>query len=177
MQETQETWVQSLGREDPMEEETATTPVILPGKPSGQRRLAGSSPRVTELDVNEWINTTIVIVQSVNCAPLCATAWTAAPQSYPPLPVTVSLSLLKFMSTELVTLYNHLILCHPILRLPLFFPNIRIFLNELAFHIKWPKYWSLSFSISPSNECAGLISFRMDRLDLLAVQRTLKSLL
>ena len=72
---------------------------------------------------------------------------------------------------------NHLILCHPILRLPLFFPNIRIFLNELAFHIKWPKYWSLSFSISPSNEHHELISFRMDWLDLLAVQGTWKSLL
>ena len=126
------------------------------------------------MDVTEWINTTIVIVQSVSCAPLFATAWMAAPQSYPPLPFTISLSLLKFMSTELVELYNHLILCHPILCLPLVFPSIRIFLNELAFHIRWPKYWSLSFSISPSNEYAGLIPFRMDWFAL-AVQRTLKS--
>ena len=167
MQETQETWVQSLGREDPMEEETATTPVILPGKPSGQRRLAGSSPRVTELDVNEWINTTIVIVQSVNCAPLCATAWTAAPQSYPPLPVTVSLSLPKFMSTELVKSPNHLILCYPLLLLPSIFPSVKVFSNKSALHIRWPQYWS--FRISPSNEYSGFISFRINWFDLCAV--------
>ena len=72
---------------------------------------------------------------------------------------------------------NHLILCHPLLLLPSIFPSIRVFSNESAFRIRWPKYWSFSFSISPSNEYSGLISFRMDRLDLLAVQGTLKSLL
>ena len=81
------------------------------------------------------------------------------------------------MSIESVVLSNHLILCHPLLLLPSIFPSIRVFSNESALHIRWPKYWSCSFSISPSNEHPGLISFRMDWLDLLAVQGTLKSLL
>ena len=81
------------------------------------------------------------------------------------------------MSVELVMPSNHLILCHPLLLLPSIFPSIRVFSNESALHIRWPKYWSFSFSISPSNEHPGLISFRMDLLDLLAVQGTLKSLL
>ena len=85
--------------------------------------------------------------------------------------------MLKFMSPELVMLSNHFILCHPLLLLPSIFPNIRVFSNELVLRIKWPKYWSFSFSISPSNEHPRLISFRMDWLDLLAVQGTLKSLL
>ena len=86
-----------------------------------------------------------------------------------------SSSLLKFMSTESVMPSNHLILCHPLLLLPSIFPSIRMFSNETVLHIRWPKYWS--FSISPSNEYSGLISFRMGCLDLLAVQGTLKSLL
>ena len=81
------------------------------------------------------------------------------------------------MSIELVMPSNHLILCHPFLLLPSIFPSIRVFSNESVLHIRWPKYWSFSFSISPSNEYSGLISFRMDWLDLLAVQGTLKSLL
>ena len=81
------------------------------------------------------------------------------------------------MSIELVMPSNHLILCHPLLFLPSIFPSIRVFSNESALCIRWPKYWSFSFNISPSNEHSGLISFRMDWLDLLAVQRTLKSLL
>ena len=81
------------------------------------------------------------------------------------------------MSIELVMPSNHLILCHPLLLLPSILSSIKVFLNELIFHIRWPKYWSFSFSISPSNEYSGLISFRMDWLDPLAVQRTLKSLL
>ena len=81
------------------------------------------------------------------------------------------------MSIESVMLSNHLILCRPPLLLPSIFPNIRVFSNESALHIRWPKYWSFSFSISPSNEYSGLVSFRMDWLDLLAVQETLKSLL
>ena len=104
-----------------------------------------------------------------------ATAWTAAHQAS--LSITSSQSLLKLMSIELVRASNHLILCHPLLPLPSIFPSIRVFSNESALHIRWPKYWSFSFSISPSNEYSGLISFRMDWLYLLAVQGTLKSLL
>ena len=86
-------------------------------------------------------------------------------------------SLLKFTSIELVMLSNHLILCRPLLLLPSVFPSIRVFSNEPALLIRWPKYWSFSFSVSPSSECSGLISFRTDWFDLLAVQGTLKSLL
>ena len=93
------------------------------------------------------------------------------------LSITNSWSLLKLMSIELVMPFSHLILCRPLLLLPSIFPSIRVFSNESALRIRWPKYWSFSFSISPSNEYLGLISFRMDWFDLLAVQRTLKSLL
>ena len=93
------------------------------------------------------------------------------------LSFTICWSWLKLMSIELVMLSNHLILCCPLLLLPSIFPSIKVFSNELALLIKWPKYWSFSFIISPSNEHSGLISFRMDWLDLLAVQGTLKSLL
>ena len=103
------------------------------------------------------------------------TPWTAAYQAS--LSFTVSCSLLRFMPIESVMLSNHLILCHFLLLLPSVFPSIRIFSNELVLRIRWPKYWSFSISISPSNECLGLIFFRIDWLDLLAVQRTLKSLL
>ena len=102
------------------------------------------------------------------------TPWTAARQAS--LSITNSRSLLKLLSIELVTPSNHLILCRPLL-LPSIFPSIRVFSNESVLHIRWPKYWSFSFSISPSNEYSGLNSFRMDWLDLLAVQGTLKSLL
>jgi len=97
--------------------------------------------------------------------------------SIPGLSITNSKSLLKLMSIKLVMPTNHRILCHPHLLLPLVFPSIRVFFNELAPCIRWPKYWSFSFSISPSNEYSGLISFRMEWLDLLAVQGALKSLL
>ena len=103
-----------------------------------------------------------------------ATPWTAAHQAS--LSITNSRSSLRLMSIELVMPFNRLILCHPLLLLPSIFPSIRVFPNELALHIRWPKYWSFSFRISPSNEYSGLISFRMDWLDLLAVQGTLKSL-
>ena len=93
------------------------------------------------------------------------------------LTFTISRSLLKFMSIESVMLSDHFILCHPLLLLPSIFPNIRVFSIEVALCIRWPKYWSFSFSISPSNEYSGLNSFRMDWFDLLAVQGTLKSLL
>ena len=104
-----------------------------------------------------------------------AIPWTIACQAS--LSITNSQSLPKLMSIESVMPSNHLILCHPLLLLPSIFPNIRAFSNESALRIRWPKYWSFSFSISPSNECSGLISFRMDWLGLLAVQGTLKSLL
>ena len=103
------------------------------------------------------------------------TSWTAAHQAS--LSITNSWSLLKLMSIELVMTSNHLILCRPLLLPPLIFPSIRVFSNESALHIRWPKDWSFSFNISPSNEYSRLISFRMDWLDLLAVQETLKSLL
>ena len=103
------------------------------------------------------------------------TPWTAAQQAS--LSITNSWSLLKLMSIELVMPSNHLVLCHPLLLLPSVFPSIRVFPNKSVLHIRWPKYWSFSFIISPSNEYSGLISFRMDQLDLLAVQGTLKNLL
>ena len=101
--------------------------------------------------------------------------WTAACQAS--LSITNSQILFKLMSTEPMMPSNHLILCRPLLLLPSIIPSIRVFYNESILHIKWPKYWSFSFSISPSNEYSGLISFRMAWLDLLAVQGTLKSLL
>ena len=113
-------------------------------------------------------------VQSFSRVLLFATLWTAAHQAS--LSITNSRSLLKLMSIELVMPSNHLILCHPLL-LPSVVPSIRIFSSESVLHNRWPKYWSFSFSISPSNEYSGLISFRMDWLDLLAVQGTLKSFL
>ena len=114
-------------------------------------------------------------VQSLSHVRLFATPWTAARQAS--LSITTSQSLLKLMSIDLVMPSNHLILWHPLLLLPSIFPSIRVFSIESVLHIRWPKYWSFSFSISPSNEDPGLISFRMDWLDLLAVQGTLKSLL
>ena len=111
-------------------------------------------------------------VQSLSCVRLFATPWTAARQAS--LSITSSLSLLKLMSIESAMLSNPLILCGPLLLPPSIFPSIRVF-SESVLHIRWPKYWSFSFSISPSNEYSGLISFRMDWLDLLAVQGTLKS--
>ena len=114
-------------------------------------------------------------VQSLSCIRLFATPWTAAWQAS--LYITNSRSLPKLMSIESVMPSNHLILCRPLLLLPSIFPSIWVFSNESALHIRWPKYWSFSFNISPSNEHPRLISFRMDWLDLLAVQGTLKSLL
>ena len=104
-----------------------------------------------------------------------ATAWTAAPQASTSF--TISLSFLKLMSIELVMPFYHFILCRPRLLPPSIFPSIRVFSNESVLHIRWPKYWSFSFSISPSNEYSGLISSRIDWFDLLALQGTLKSLL
>ena len=103
------------------------------------------------------------------------TPWTAAHQAS--LSITNSRSLLKFTSIESLMPSHHLILCHPLLFLPSIFPSMRVFSNESTLHMRWPKYWSFSFSISPSNEYSGLISFRVDWMNLLAVQGTLKSLL
>ena len=114
-------------------------------------------------------------VQSLSHVQLFATLWTAVRQAS--LSITNSWSLCKLMSIESVMPSNHLILCHPLLLSPSIFPSSRVFSSESVLHIRWPKYWSFSFSISSSNEYSGLISFRMDWLDLLAVQGTLKSLL
>ena len=119
-------------------------------------------------------------VQSLSHVWLFETPWTAARQT--PLSITNSQSLLKLMSIESVMPSNHLILCRPLLLLPSIFPNIRVLSNESVLHIRWPKYWSFSFSISPFNENLGLISFRKSRaplgwFDLPAVQGTLKSLI
>ena len=103
------------------------------------------------------------------------TPWATAHQAS--LSITTSLSLAKLVSIELVMPHNHLILCHPLLLLPSIFPSLRVFSNESTLCIRWPQYWSFSFNISLFNEHPGLISFRMDWLDLLAVQGTLKSLL
>jgi len=114
-------------------------------------------------------------LQLLNCIQLFATPWTTAHQAS--LSIISSRSPPKPMSIESVMPSNHLILCHPLLLLPSIFPSIRVFSNESALHMRWPKYWSSSFNISPSNKHPGLISFRMHWLDLLAVQGTLKSLL
>ena len=111
---------------------------------------------------------------SQSCLTLC-TPWTTVSQAS--LSITNSRSLLKLMSFESVMPSNHIILCHPLLLLPSMFPRIRVFSKESVLHIRWPKYWSFSFNISPSNKYSGLISFRIDWLDLLAIQGTLKSLL
>ena len=115
------------------------------------------------------------LVQSLSRVQLFETQWTAAHQAS--LSITNSQSLLKLMPIKSVMPSSHLICCHPLLLPPSIFPSIRVFSNESVLRIMWPKYWSFSFSICPSNEHPGLISFRMDWLDLLAVQGTLKSLL
>ena len=134
---------------------------------SGAKKLSLSVLQITRVSVSS--------VQSLSHFRLFVTPWTAAHQAS--LSITNSQSLLKLMSIESVMPSNHLILCHPLLILPSILPSIRVFSNESALRIRWPKYWNLSFSISPSNEYSGPVSFRMDWLDLLAVQRTLKSLL
>ena len=113
-----------------------------------------------------------VVVQSLNHVPLFNTPWTAAYHAF--LSFTISQSLLKIKSIESIMPSNHLILCHPLLPLLSIFPSIRVFYSELALYIRWPKYWSFSFSISPSNEYSELVSFRIDWFYLLAVQGTLK---
>ena len=137
-----------------------------------QYKLSNISSRETidwkTLTESQWL----VVVQSLSHVQLFATLWTTACQAS--LSFTIFQTLLKLVSIELV-ISNYLILCHPLLFLPSVFPSIRVFSNEVALQISWPKYWSFSFSISPSNEYSGLISFRIDWFDLLAVQGTLKS--
>ena len=116
----------------------------------------------------------IVVVQSLSCVWLC-NLWTASHQSSLSFIISLSSPLLKLMSIESVMPFNHLIFCHPLLLLPSVFPSIRVFSNELDLRIRWPKYWSFSFS--PSDEYSGLIPFRIDWFDFLAVQGTLNSLL
>ena len=116
-----------------------------------------------------------LVVQSLSCVQLFVTPWPAACQAS--LFITNSRSLLKLMCIESVRPSNHLILCHPLLLLPSMFSNIKVFSDESVLCIRWPKYWSFSFSISPSHEYLGLISFRIDWFDCPAVQGTLKSLL
>ena len=130
-------------------------------------KVACSLAKLSLLDISS--------IQLLNRVRLFATPWTAAHQAS--LSITNSQSLLKPMSIESKMPSNYLVLCCPLLLLPSIFPSIRVFSNESTLHIRWPKYWSFSFNISPSNEHPGLISFRMDWLDLLAVQGTLKSLL
>ena len=133
--------------------------------------LASKAPGRTEFGrYKGWFSS----VQSLSHVQLFVIPWTAAHQAS--LSITNSQSLLKLMSIELVMPSNHLILCRPLLLLTSIFPSIRVFSNESVLCIRWPKYWSFSFTISPSNEHPGLVSYRMDWLDLLAVQQTLKSL-
>ena len=135
---------------------------------------AGWWASVREKD--KWgLKMNVVAVQSLSCVQLFATP--LGLQQAVLLPVTISWSLLRLMSIESVMPSNHLILCHPLLLPPSIFPSIRVFSNEEALGIRWPKYWSFRFSISPSSEYSGLISFRIDWLDLLVVQGILKSLL
>ena len=122
-----------------------------------------------------WSLLSFILVQLLSRVQLFATPWTGAHQAS--LYITISQRPHTFMSIESVMPSNHLILCHPLLILPLIFPSTSVFSNESVLHIRWPKDWSFSFRISPSDEYSGLISFRMDWLDLLAFQGNLKSLL
>ena len=148
------------------------TQELNPGLPHCRQTLYRLSHH--ESHINVMILHRMCCKESLSCVRLFATLWTAACQAS--LSITNSRSLLTLMSIESVMPSNHLILCHPLL-LPSIFPSIRVFSNESVFHIRWPKYWSYSFNISPSNEYSGLISFGIDWLDLLAVQGTFKSLL
>ena len=144
--------------------------ILHPASPSGNILWSHS----TTIKTRKWALIDF-IVQLLRLVRLFATPWTAACQAS--LSITNSWSLLKLMSIESVMPSNHFILCHPLLLLASIFPSIRVFSSESVLRIRWPEYWSFSFSSSPSSEYSGLISFRIDWLDLLAVQGTLKSLL
>ena len=153
-------------------------PKFLHGKFHGQRSLVGYSPwghkKSDIIEVTEHSCThSASSVQLLSCVRIFATPRTAARQAS--LPITTFWSLLKLISIRSVMPSNHLILCHPLLLLPSIFPSIRVFSNVSVLHIRWPKYWSFSFSISPSNEYSGLIYFTIDWFDLHAVQGTPKS--
>ena len=142
-------------------------------KVGGEFRREGSHVCLWSIHADAWQRPSqFSSVQSLSQVWLFATPWTVAHQAS--LFITNSQSLLRLMSIESVMPSNHLILCCSLLLLPSIFPSTRVFSNVSALHIRWPKYWSFGFSISPSNEYSGLISFRMDWFDLLAVQRTLK---
>ena len=171
-------WVPSLDWVDPREEEMATHSSIL----------AGRIPWTEEPDVLQSTGSqsrTWLSIWALRDPYCCCSVTKLRPAPCDPmdygtpglLPFTISRSLLKFMSIELVMPSNHFILCFPLLLQPSIFPSIRIFSSESVLRMRWPKYWSFSFSIIPSKEIPGLISFRMDWLDLPAVQGTLKSLL
>ena len=151
---------------------------------SDRKELDSQNGHTTQSNLQIWCDPYQIIydilhrtrsVQLLTCVRLFVTPWTAAHKAS--LSITNSKSLPKLISTGSVIPYNHLILCCSLLLLPSIFPSIRVSSNESALRIRWPKYWSFSFNISPSDEYSGLISFRMDWLDLLAVQGTLKSLL
>ena len=176
----QETQVWFLGQEDPLEKEMAIHSSILAWKIPWTEESGGLQFLGLQRVRHNWATNTRLdsvqfsSVQSLSCVQLFATPWTPACQAS--LSITNSWSLPKLMPIESVMLFNHLILCHPLLLLPSIFPSMRVFSNESALGMRWPKYWTFSFSISPSKEHPGLIAFRMDWLDLLAVQGTLKSL-
>ena len=169
-----ETQVQSLDWEDLLKREMATHSSILAWKiPWTEEPVRLQSMGLQRVG-HDWatsLSFTFSSVQSISCVQLFETPWWWPPCSSPTPGVHPP------MSIESVMPSNHLILCHPLLLLPSIFPSIRVFSIESALHNRWPKYWSFSFNISPTNEHPGLISFRMDWLDLLAVQWTLKSLL
>ena len=159
---------------------SASKPALLARRP--QRELGAQlyfhlpplqPPSPGTADKEQWV--VLSSVQPLSCILLFATPWTAAHQGS--LSITNSRIVLKLLSIESVMPSNHLILCRPLLLPPSIFPSIRVFSNESVLCIRWPKYWSFSFNISPYNEYSGVISFRMDWLDLLAVQEILKSLL
>ena len=166
MQENQ-AW--SLGGGNPLEKEMAIFPgyCILCFLLGYRDLLSHNTFRLYTYPYKIIINLQFSSVQSLSHVRLFATPWIATHQAS--LSITNSWSLLKFISIELVMPSNHLILCRLLLLLPSIFPSIMVFSNELVLHIMWPKYWSFSFNISPSNKYSGLISFRMDFLDLFAV--------
>ena len=182
MKLTQKTQFRSLGQEDPLEGKI-TRWVFLPEKFHGQRTLVGYTLRgLKESDRTEDVHTPSIPLQSqfssiqlLSHVWIFVTPWTAAHQTS--LSITNSQSLHKFMSIESVIPSNHLILCRPLLLLLSIFLSIRVVSNESALCIRWPKNWSFSFNISPCSVYPGLISFRMDWMDLLVFQGTLKSLL
>ena len=170
-----ETQVRSLGREDPLEKEMAidssTLAWKIPWMEEPDRLQSMGSQRVG----HDWA-TSLSLFTFSSVTHLCLILCNPKDCSIPGLSITNSQKFLKLMFIYSVMPSNHLILCHPLL-LPSTFPSIRVFSNELALHIRWSKYWSFSFSLSPSNEYSGLISFRIDWFGFFVVQRTLKSLL